>query len=291
MFHVWLSSRLPGRLGGSVAFCRGAPTIVFKGRHAKIPPMAKHLRETTMKMKLALICAAVALTAAACATEGSSTTSSGKDPACAGKSGGGESGAPDADINDEDSYLKLVDEYKSGKRQGEAYVPMHDVVAGWQRWEVTKTIQGKKVVEKWTVAKVLTRQFTAFVERDMGYYHLGYEVDLKVPRAEQALKGNVRRAFIGREGWEPREISVGKPSSNGKNYAGARAEDFEGLTMHKREFYGTCYTWTEGAIEIREWVAGNGWFEKVIKRTENGAVTAELTGINGETKGRLDWKW
>lgn len=125
----------------------------------------------------------------------------------------------------------------------------------------------------------------------MGYYHLGCEVDLKVPRGEQALTGNVRRAFIGREGWEPREISLGNLAGRGKDYAGAKAEESQGVIMHKRKLCGSCYTRTEVGTEIREWVAANGWFEKVIKRTEDGAVTANLSGISCETKGKLDWKW
>ena len=114
-----------------------------------------------------------------------------------------------------------------------------------------------------------------------------------VPRADQPVKGNVVRAFIGRKGWAPREITVGKPNADAKpaSYAGAKAEAFEGVTMQKKEFYGTCYTWTENGVEIKEWFADNGWFNKVIKRTEAGQTAFELSGIASERRAALDWKW
>jgi hypothetical protein len=244
-----------------------------------------------MKRLLALVCALCAVVATSCATDSAATGTPAPKENASG--GGGENTSADGAINDEDSYLALVEEYKSGKRKADNYVPMHDIVAAWQYWEVTRTKDGKKVSDKWGVASVITRKFTAYVERDMGFYLLGYEVDLKVPRAEQAVKGNVTRAFIGRKGWEPREIEVGKTSSFAApaSYSGAKAEPFEGVVMSKKEFYGTCYTWSEGGVEIKEWFADNGWFGKVIKRTENGQVTFELTNLASEKKGALDWKW
>jgi hypothetical protein len=244
-----------------------------------------------MTRVLALACALCALLAAACATEtaGGNTKTDEK----ATSSGGGENTAADTEIKDEDGYLALVEEYKSGKRAADNYVPMHDVVAGWQYWEITNTQGGKKVVEKWSVANVITKTWTAYVERDMGYYVLGYEVNLKVARAEQASKGNVKRAFIGRKGWPPRDISVGKTSSikAPATYSGAKAEAFEGVTMCKKEFYGTCYTWTEGGVEIKEWFADNGWFNKTLKRTEGGQTVFELTGLATDRRAIMDWKW
>jgi len=245
-----------------------------------------------MKLKFALTCAAFALLAAACATEGAKPAdkTAGGGGSCAPKCG---AAVADPTVTDDDGYLALVEEYKEGKRQGEAYVPMHDIVAGWQYWELTRTQGGKTSVEKWTVANVRPRSFTAFVERDMGFYLLGYEVDLKVPRADQPVKGNVVRAFIGRKGWAPREITVGKPKADAKpaSYAGAKADAFEGVTRQKKEFYGTCYTWTENGVEIKEWFADNGWFNKVIKRTEAGQTAFELSGIASERRAALDWKW
>lgn len=247
--------------------------------------------ETSMKRLMALMCALCAVMAASCATD----SAAGANPALKENSagGGGENTSADGGVNDEESYLALVEEYKSGKRKSDNYVPMHDIVAAWQYWEISSTRNGKKTMDKWGVASVITRKFTAYVERDMGFYVLGYEVDLKVPRGEQAAKGNVTRAFIGRKGWAPREIEVGKTSSfpAPASYAGAKAEPFEGVVMCKKEFYGTCYTWSEGGVEIKEWFADNGWFNKVIKRTENGQVTFELTGLAAEKKGILDWKW
>lgn len=244
-----------------------------------------------MSRLLALLCVICVSMVSACATESAAGSSS--QPKEQPKGGGGENVTPDSEVKDEDSYQRLVEEYKSGKSKADNYIPMHDIVAGWQYWELTHDKGGKKVVEKWGVASVITRKFTAYVERDMGFYVLGYEVDLKVPRAEQATKGNVTRAFIGRKGWQPREVEVGKSSSlpAPNSYTGAKAEPFEGVVMAKKEFHGTCYTWTEGGVEIKEWFADNGWFNKVIKRTENGQVKFELTGIATEKKGALDWKW
>ncbi len=246
-----------------------------------------------MTRLLALACALCALLAAACATDTAGGTNNTKPENTNNAGGGGENTAADTEVKDEDSYLALVEEYKSGKRKADNYVPMHDVVAGWQYWEITNTQGGKKVVEKWGVASVIVKQWTAYVERDMGFYVLGYEVNLKIARAEQASKGNVKRAFIGRKGWAPREVEVGKSSSHKApaTYSGAKAEPFEGVVMAKKEFYGTCYTWTEGGVEIKEWFADNGWFGKVIKRTEGGQTVLELTALGSEKKGILDWKW
>lgn len=248
-------------------------------------------KEMSMKRLLALMCALCAVMAASCATDTAAGTQSAPKDNTSG--GGGENTAADSAVKDEEGYLALVEEYKSGARKADNYVPMHDIVAAWQYWEVMHDDGGKKVVGKWGVASVITKKFTAYVERDMGFYVLGYEVDLKVPRSEQATKGNVTRAFIGRKGWAPREIEVGKTSSlpAPASYSGAKAEPFEGVVMCKKEFYGTCYTWNEGGVEIKEWFADNGWFNKVIKRTENGHVKLELTGLASEKKGILDWKW
>jgi hypothetical protein len=245
-----------------------------------------------MTRLLALACALCALLAAACATDTASGTSNTKTENTS-TSGGGENTAADTAVKDEEGYLALVEEYKTGARKADNYVPMHDVVAGWQYWEITRTKGGGKVVEKWTVANVITKSWTAYVERDMGYYVLGYEVNLKISRAEQASKGNVKRAYIGRKGWQPREIEVGKSSSNPAPsiYSGAKAEAFEGVTMCKKEFYGTCYTWTEGGVEIKEWFADNGWFGKVIKRTEGGQTVFELSALATDHRAILDWKW
>lgn len=244
-----------------------------------------------MTRLLALACALCALLASACATETAGGKASTENTG--NSSGGGENTTPDSAIKDEEGYLALVEEYKSGARKADNYLPMHDVVAGWQYWEITHTKGGSKVIEKWTVANVITKSWTAYVERDMGYYVLGYEVNLKISRAEQASKGNVKRAFIGRKGWAPREIEIGKSSSIAAPpaYSGAKAEAFEGVSLCKKEFYGTCYTWTEGGVEIKEWFADNGWFGKVIKRTEGGQTVFELSGLATDHRALLDWKW
>lgn len=244
-----------------------------------------------MTRLLALACALCALLVVACATETAGGNTRTENTNASG--GGGENTSPDTGVKDEEGYLALVEQYKTGARKADNYVPMHDVVAGWQYWEITSTKGGSKVVEKWSVANVITKSWTAYVERDMGYYVLGYEVNLKVARAEQAGKGNVKRAFIGRKGWPPREIEVGKSSSvpAPATYSGARAEAFEGVTLCKKEFYGTCYTWSEGGVEIKEWLADNGWFGKVIRRTEGGQTVFELSALATDHRASMDWKW
>lgn len=187
-----------------------------------------------------------------------------------------------------------IDMYVNGQMKASPFVAMHNFVAVGQYWEVTSNFGGMKSVNKWQVsAKAAGTKSQFIVENDMGQgYILAYQVDAWA----EAGTPNVKKAWIGKPGEEPREIEImewkkGEATEAAKPNGIVLTEEFSDVEMCEFSFEGDLTTVKSDGNTTKMWVAENGWFGKLIKMEMNGDVVMELTVRSFEEKPEVWLKW
>lgn len=246
-----------------------------------------------MKKLLALCSVALILAVAACG--------GGKSGGGSSSDGGGGGCNPMADM--------MVKSYKDGQAKAMYAVALHADAKAGQYW-VTKTVSDyggakSEMTDKWQVAAVSPEGVV--VEQFMGTYGivLAYLVDPAVSKEDSWKKGNVKKAWVGKPGEAPAEITVmevPKPADTTgpapeKNYTD-KTEDFKDVEMGGGKWSGKMF-WmkmNDGSMEMSTWTADNAWFNGVIKTESKMAagsstMTLEKFGEGFEKDGKPWLKW
>ncbi|MCC6575636.1 MAG: hypothetical protein IT462_17790 [Planctomycetes bacterium] len=174
--------------------------------------------------------------------------------------GGGESTAKKKGPSDE-QVAAVKEEYMSGKRNAASNVPLPGSCTVGQVWEVKFTKDGKEVTETLQVAHRIGRNLVVEHMTADGVV-VAYEID----RNRSAEQGNVKRAWVGKKGWDPYEIKTASgwalPDA-GTLTQGWTAEPFADVEVAGKKWSGTCY----GKGDSKIWVAERGYFNGIIKAT------------------------
>jgi hypothetical protein len=248
-----------------------------------------------MKKLLALCSVVMILAVAACGGGGGGGSSDG------GSGDGGSGCNPMADM--------MVKSYKDGQAKAMYAVQLHADAKAGQYW-ITKTVSDyggakSEMTDKWQVAAVSPDGVV--VENFMGTYGivLAYLVDPSVSKEDMWKKGNVKKAWVGKPGEAPAEITVmevPKPADTTgpapeKNYTNGE-EKFTDVEMGGGKWSGTK-TWmkmNDGSMESSTWMADNAWFNGMIKMESKMAagsstMTLEKFGDGFEKDGKSWLKW
>lgn len=198
----------------------------------------------------------------------------------------------------------MVDGYKAGTSKASYAVALHADAKAGQYWEVktSSEFSGYKSenTDKWQVAAVTADG--PIVEQFMGSMGivLAYLVDTTVSAEDSWKKGNVKKAWVGKPGDAPAEITImevpkaGEPGpAPEKNYTD-KTEDFKDVEIAGGKWSGKMF-WmkmNDGSMESSTWTADNGWFNKVVKQETKmtaGTSTMILSKFGEDGKGWLKW--
>lgn len=236
-------------------------------------------------IKLLAVLIVAGLSFLGCQSTGDSTEGEGGgEEACGGN---GDDAGASTDMAD-----MIIKMYADGTQKAAPFVVLHEVVSTGQYWETTSTFGGNESVNKWQVIKKIGRS-EFIVENDMGMgYIMAYQVDSWADQGEP----NVEKAWIGKPGREAQEIEIMEwekgDGGNGEEQAGiVLTAEFADVEMAGGTFEGDLVTVKNDGNETRTWIAGNGWFGKVIRMDVNDDTVMELTGYDFDEKaeGWLEW--
>ena len=240
----------------------------------------------TLTLLAAILVVGMAFAGCKSTTDSGDSGEGGGCNACTGESAcGGDSN--DAAL---DATIKM---YTDGTIKVSPMIAMHSFVSVGQYWEVTSNFGGMKSVSKWQVAaKAKGTKSEFIVENDMGQgYILAYQIDAWA----EAGKTNVKKAWIGKPGEEPKEIEIMElkqgETGEAKPAGFVLHEDFKALKMCDFEFNGEKTIIKDDGHTTEMWVADNGWFGKLIKMTSDGDTVMELTGRSFDEKIEAWLKW
>ncbi|MCB9931968.1 MAG: hypothetical protein H6841_00940 [Planctomycetes bacterium] len=243
---------------------------------------------------IALMVIGLAVVGCKSSNGGCKSSNGGGESGCGGSACGGGTNSGNA-CGGTDMADMMIKMYLDKQQKASPFVALHKVVTVGQYWETTSEyVQGTKSVTKWQVsAKAAGTKSEFIIENDMG---MGYIIAYQVDAWAEAGQPNVKKAWIGKPGDKPQEIEVmeWKPGEAGE--AGAingivLREDFKGLELAGHKFDGELTIVKSDGNTTRTWVAGNGWFNQVIKMEMNGDVVMELTGYEFEEKPKTFLKW
>ncbi|MCC7509139.1 MAG: hypothetical protein IT464_07165 [Planctomycetes bacterium] len=210
------------------------------------------------------------------------------------KSGGGTGGCSAAEKAcgaDTDVAQEMIDRYLNGTQKASAWVALHETVSVGQMWHVESDFGAGKSTDKWqVVAKPAKSEFIIENLSAQGVV-LAYEVDAWA----DAGTPNVKKAWIGKEGAEPKEIKVAEWKAGMGEAADAPGivvrEDFANVEMGGKKFDGEVIIVKDSGNTTRTWIAKNGWFSKVIRMDMNDKTMIKLTKAHFDEKVETFLKW
>lgn len=237
-----------------------------------------------MRKTLFLCALAMVAMLTACKSSGG-TTDNGSGGSDNGKSG--ESAAPDMS----DTMIKM---YADGQMKASHWVAIHDSVSTGQSWEVSSDFGAGASSSTWQVVKMRGKgEF--IVENDTGQ---GYVLAYRVDTWAEVGKPNVKEAWIGKKGEEPKKIEVMeyKPAEGGtaqpvESKAKVTSEKFSDVKMGGKTFEGELTTIEDSGNTTKTWIATNGWFNRVIRMDMNGKTVMELKKAHFDEKAPSWLKW
>lgn len=239
-----------------------------------------------MKSVLCMMALALLVTLAGCKT----TNDKGSGGSDNGKSDSGKSGGETKATDMSDTMIKM---YVDGQMKASPFVAIHEVVSTGQMWEVTSDFGAGKSASLWQIVKMSGRgEF--IVENDTGQ---GYVLAYRVDSWADAGQPNVKEAWVGKKGQEPRKIEVmeWKPASGTAAPVESKAkvtnEKFADVKMGGKTFEGDLTIVEDGGNTTKTWVASNGWFNRVIRMDMNGKTVMELTSAHFDEKVKPLLQW
>ncbi|MBK8206981.1 MAG: hypothetical protein IPK87_09360 [Planctomycetes bacterium] len=204
---------------------------------------------------------------------------------------GGCGGGENACGAETDVAQLMIDQYLNGTQKASPWVALHETVSVGQMWHVESDFGAGKSTDKWqVVAKPGKSEFIIENLSAQGVV-LAYQVDAWA----DAGKPNVKKAWIGKEGAEPKEIKVAEWKA-GTGEAGEAPgivvrEDFANVEMGGKKFDGEVIIVKDSGNTTKTWIAKNGWFSKLIRMDMNDKTMMKVTKAHFDEKVDTFLKW
>jgi hypothetical protein len=191
-----------------------------------------------------------------------------------------------------DTTDDIIKAYTDAKSLAPHSIAIHEEPKAGQYWEVGSDSFDITSSTRWQVSKVaggralIEQHLKMKAEMFKSDYVLGFRIELK----PEAGKPQVTKAWIGKPGEKPQEITVRElpknPTPKGDEPKGIA---FTELELGGRKWDGKLYTDVTDDISTRIWVADGGWFNAIIKTTVDEEYEEKLQALGEDAKPILDW--
>jgi hypothetical protein len=173
------------------------------------------------------------------------------------------------------------------ERVAPAYLPLHEVVLVGHIWHVEVDTGSGTATEQWQVVDKIGR--SEFIVE-----HLNAKGDVTAYQVDswaEAGKPNVRKAWVGKPGEAPKEITVATEMPKADEPGFILRGKFNGVEMAGKKFNGEVVTVRDGGVSTKTWIADEGWFDRVIRKDVNDKTVAKVTLIrtNIRVQPLLSW--
>lgn len=239
-----------------------------------------------MRKTMMLCGVLLAAVLAGCKTGGSGEKGSGSGGSDTSKNDSGKTAAPDMS----DTMIKM---HLDGQMKASYWVALHDSVSVGQLWEVSSDFGAGESVSAWQVVK-MSGKGEFIIENNTGQ---GYVLAYRVDAWADAGQPNVKEAWIGKPGEEPKTIKVMefKPAEGTAKPVESKArvtvDKFSDVKLGGKVFSGDVTTVEDGGNTTKTWLADNGWFNRVIRMDMNGKNVMTLKKAHFDEKAPSWLKW
>lgn len=219
---------------------------------------------------------------------GACKSSGGGDNGNGGGNGGGDSGKCGGTT---DIAAMIIQQYVDGNQKASPWIALHETVNVGQQWHVESDFGQGASVDKWqAVAKPGKSEFIVEHLSAQGVV-IAYQVDAWAEAGEP----NVKKAWIGKEGDEPKEIKIAEWKKGAGEAAEAPGivvrEDYKDLELAGKKFSGELSTIKDAGNTTKIWMASSGWFNKLIRMDYNGKTNMKVIVAKFDEKVETFLKW
>ncbi|MCB9893528.1 MAG: hypothetical protein H6839_03665 [Planctomycetes bacterium] len=191
-----------------------------------------------------------------------------------------------------DTTDATIKAYKDGESKAPYFVQLHDKPAVGQFWETGSDSYDIDTSTRWQVSKLDGQ--TAIIEQqlkvDADMFKSDYVIAYRVRLDAGEGKPNVSKAWIGKPGEDPAEITVQEappdtevPEEKPAEDLDETIEDFAAMKLGGGTWAGKLYTRVYGKEISQIWIASEGWFGGVIKLTA-GDYTNQLRSFGSDAE-------
>ncbi|MCA8916712.1 MAG: hypothetical protein KDB90_15070 [Planctomycetes bacterium] len=191
-----------------------------------------------------------------------------------------------------DTTDATIKAYTEGESRAPYFVQLHDKPVAGQFWETGSDSYDIDSSTRWQVSKldgrvaIVEQQLKVDAEMFKSDYVLAYRVNLDA----EAGTPNVTKAWIGKPGEDPTEITVQEapadieqPKDKPAEDLDETIEDFAAIKLGGGTWAGKLYTRVYGKEISQVWIASEGWFGGIIKVTA-GDYTNQLRAFGTDAE-------